>query len=79
MNLGEFFECMSPETVVVIEWNGEEIFSSKIGDISEDEAVLYWIKAESIVFKDGVMYIPVEHQDENNKQIDESCISDKGE
>lgn len=69
MNLNEFFECMAPETIVVIEWNGEEIFSSKIGDISENEAVLYWIKAESIVFKDGVMHIPVEHQDEVNRKL----------
>ena len=30
MNLGEFFECMAPETMVVIEWNGEEIFLSKM-------------------------------------------------
>lgn len=29
MNLGEFFECMAPETVVVIEWNGEEIFRQR--------------------------------------------------
>lgn len=80
MNLGEFFECMAPETMVVIEWNGEEIFSSKICDISEDESVFYWIKAGSIVFKDGVMYIPVKYQDEINKQIEGSkncaCIED---
>lgn len=72
MNLCEFFECMESETVVTVEWNGEAIFSAKICDISEDESVMYWIKSESIVLKDGVMLIPVEHQDEINKQIEES-------
>lgn len=75
MNLNEFSECMAPETIVVIEWNGEEIFSSKICDISEDESVLYWIITESIVLKDGVMHIPVEHQDTINKQLEENLDS----
>ena len=72
MNLSEFFECMDSETLVVVEWNGEAIFSSKICDISEDESVMYWIKSESIVLKDGVMLIQVEHQDEINNQIEEN-------
>ena len=59
MNLCEFFECMDPETVVIVECNGENIFLSKVCDISEDESVAYWIKSKSIVFKDGVMLIPV--------------------
>ena len=75
MNLSEFFECMNPETSVAIEWNGEEIFSSKVCDISEDESVMYWIKAESIVLKDGIMYIPVEHHDEINMQLEEKRSS----
>ena len=65
MNLCEFFECMDPETIVIVEWNGENIFSSKVCNISEDESVMYWIKSESIVFKDGVMIIPVEYQRED--------------
>lgn len=70
MNLCEFFECMDSETDVIVEWNGENIFSSKVCNISEDESVMYWIKSESIVLKDGVMIIPVEHQDEINKRIE---------
>ena len=61
MNLCDFFEYMDPETDVIVEWNGEKIFSSKVCNISEDETVMYWIKSESIVLKDGVMLIPVEH------------------
>lgn len=72
MNLSEFFEYMDSETIVVVEWNGEAIFSSKICDISEDESVMYGIKSESIVLKDGVMLIQVEHQDEINNQIEEN-------
>ena len=71
MNLCEFFECMDPETVVIVECNGENIFFSFVCDISEDESVAYWIKSKSIVFKDGVMLIPVEHQDEINKYANE--------
>ena len=71
MNLCEFFECMAPETVVIVECNGENVFSSKVCNISEDESVAYWIKSKSIVFKDGVMLIPVEHQDEINKYANE--------
>ena len=70
MNLCDFFEYMDPETDVIVEWNGENIFSSKVCNISEDESVMYWIKSESIVLKDGVMIIPVEHQDEINKRIE---------
>lgn len=70
MNLCDFFEYMDPETDVIVEWNGEKIFSSKVCNISEDETVMYWIKSESIVLKDGVMLIPVEHQDEINKRIE---------
>ena len=70
MNLCDFFEYMDPETDVIVEWNGENIFSSKVCNISEDESVMYWIKLESIVLKDGVMFIPVEHQDEINKRIE---------
>ena len=72
MNLSEFFEYMDSETIVVVEWNGEAIFSSKICDISEDESFMYGIKSESIVLKDGVMLIQVEHQDEINNQIEEN-------
>ena len=71
MNLCDFFEYMDPETDVIVEWNGEKIFSSKVCNISEDESVMYWIKSGSIVFKDGVMLIPVEHQDEINKYANE--------
>ena len=70
MNLCDFFEYMDPETDVIVEWNGENIFSSKVCNISEDESVMYWIKLESIVLKDGAMIIPVEHQDEINKRIE---------
>ena len=80
MNLCDFFEYMDPETDVIVEWNGEKIFSSKVCNISEDETVMYWIKSESIVLKDGVMLIPVEHQEEINKRIEENrksvCLVD---
>ena len=72
MNLCEFFEYMDPETDVIVEWNEEVIFSAKVCDISEEESVMYWIRPESIVFKDGVMLIKVEHQEEINKQIKEN-------
>jgi len=75
MNLCDFFEYMDPETVVIVEWNGEVIFSSRVCDISEDESVMYWIRTESVVLKCGIMLIPVEHQDEINKQIEENRIS----
>ena len=73
MNLSDFFEYMNPETVVIVEWNGEAMFSSKVCDISEDESVMYWIRSESIILKDGVMLIPVEHQEEN-KKFSSNCL-----
>ena len=73
MNLSDFFEYMDPETVVIVEWNGEVIFSSKVCDISEEESVMYWIRSESIILKDdGEMLIKVVHQEEINKQIKEN-------
>lgn len=71
MNLCDFFEYIDPETNVIVVWKGENIFSSKVCNISEDESVMYWIKSESIVLKeDGVMIIPVEHQDDRTSRRD---------
>lgn len=77
MNLWDFLENLHPESLVVLENNGEMIMKSKVCDISEDDFCMYWIKAESIVLNgDGILHIPVVHQDEVNREIEEDRKSD---
>lgn len=70
-NLSEFLENWVVDTQIIVESGEKEIFRGKAGDLSDDESCRYWMQECSAKVVNGEIHIPVKHENEVNRKLEE--------